>query len=92
MGHLDDASTYEKLDLNIYIKIHKKFEKAFTQYFFTESEQKFLTEKSFETSNSYGLPKINKSKVIKAAIHSQSTDLLKVLKPSNLKLRLINGR
>ena len=31
---------------------------------FTESEQKFLNEKSFETSNFYGLPKIHKSKVI----------------------------
>ena len=40
---------------------------------FIESEQKFLNEKSFETSNLYGLPKFHKSKVIEAAIHSQNT-------------------
>ena len=76
MEHLDDANTYKKLDLTIYIKI-QKFEKAFTQSFFTESEQKYLTEKCFETSNFYGLPKINMCKVIKAAIHSQSTQLFR---------------
>ena len=29
MQHVDDASRYKKLDLNIDIKIHKKFQKSF---------------------------------------------------------------
>ena len=29
MQHVDDASRYKKLDLNIEIKIHKKFQKRF---------------------------------------------------------------
>ena len=33
---------------------------------------KILNEKSFETSNFYGLHKTHKSKVIEAAIHSQT--------------------
>ena len=66
MQHLDDVSTYKKIDLNIDMKIHKNL-KIFLQKHnkcFTESEQKFLNEKSFETSNFYGLPKIRKSKLI----------------------------
>ena len=31
MQNLDAVSTYKKLDLNIYMKIRRKFEKAFTQ-------------------------------------------------------------
>ena len=48
------------------MKIHKNL-KIFLQKHskcFTESEPKFLNEKSFETSNFYGLPKICKSKFI----------------------------
>ena len=47
------------------MKIHKKLKKFSNKYIkcFTESEQKFPTEKSFEISNFYGLPKIRKSKV-----------------------------
>ena len=76
MQHLDDASTYKKLDLNIDMKIHKNLKKLLHRYnkCFTESEQKFLNEKSFETSNFYGLPKIHNSKVLEAAIHSQNTE------------------
>ena len=57
MQHLDDASTYKKLDLNIGMKIHKNFKKLLHKYnkCFAESGQKFLNEKSFETSNFSGL-------------------------------------
>ena len=93
MQHLDDASTYKKLDLNIDMKINKNLIKLLHKYnkCFTESAQKFLNEKSFETSNFYGLHKIHKSKVIEAAIHSQNTDVLEVREPRDLKLRPIVG-
>ena len=93
MQHLDDASTYKKLDLNIDMKIHKNLKKLLHKYnkCFTESEQKFLNEKSFETSNFYGLPKIHKSKVIEAAIHSQNTEAVEVREPCDLKVRPIVG-
>ena len=78
MQHLDDASTYKKLDLNIDMK-----------GILIEFEQKFLDEKSFENSNFYGLPKIHKSKVIEAAIHSQNTEVVEFREPHCLKLRPI---
>ena len=91
MQHLDDASTYKKFDLNIDMKIHKNLKKLLHKYnkCFTESEQKFLNERSFETSNFYGLPKIHKSKVIEAAMHSQNTEVVEVREPHDLKLRPI---
>ena len=93
MQHLDDASTYKILDLNIDMKIHENLKKLLHRYnkCFTESEQKFLNEKSFETSNFYGLPKIHKSKVIEAAIHSQNTDVVEAREPCDLKVRPIVG-
>ena len=93
MQHLNDASTYKNLDLNIDMKIHKILRKLLHKYnkCFTESEQKFLNEKSFETSNFYGLPKIHKSKVIEAAIHFQNTEVVEVREPRDLKLRPIVG-
>ena len=93
MKHLDDASTYKKLDLNIDMKIHKNLKKRLHKYnkCFTKSEQKFLNEKSLETSKFYGLPKVYKAKVIEAAIHSQNTEVVEVREPRDLKLRLIVG-
>ena len=93
MQHLDDASTYKKLDLNRDLIIHKNLKKLLNKWnkYFTKSEQKFLNEKSFEISNFYGLPKIHKSKVIEAAIHSQNTEVVEVRETSGLKLRPIAG-
>ena len=56
--HLDDASRYKKLDLNMHMKIHKNLKKLLRKHneCFTESERKFKNEKSFETSNFYGGP------------------------------------
>ena len=70
MQHISDASTYRKFDLNIDMKIYKNLKKFLHKYnkCFTKSEQKLLNEKSFETSNIYGLPKLHKS------IHSQNTE------------------
>ena len=58
---------------------------------FIESEQKFMNDTSFETSNFYGLPKIHKSKVINAAIHSQNTQVVEVPEPNDLKFRSLVG-
>ena len=81
----------KKLDFNIETKIQKKFKKLLHKYnkCFTESEQKFLDEKSFETSNFYCLPKIRKSMVIEEAIHSQNLEVVEVREPRDLKLRPI---
>ena len=68
LQHLNDVSTYKKLDLNIDMKIHKNLNKFLNKYYkcFTESGQKFLNEKSFETINFHGLVKVHKSKVIES--------------------------
>ena len=51
-----------------------------------------MNEKSFEAfRNFYGLPKIHKSKVTEAAIHSQNTEVVEVREPSNMKLRPLVG-
>ena len=56
MQNLDEASTYKKLDLNIDMEIQKNLKKLLQKYntCFTESDQNFLNEKSFETSNFFG--------------------------------------
>ena len=89
MQHLDDANTYKILDLKTGMKIHKNLKKLLHKHnkCFPESDQEFLNGKSFETSNCYGLPKILKSKVIEAAIHSQNTEVVEVREPSDLRLR-----
>ena len=53
MKHLDDASTYRKLDMDIDMKVNKNLNKHLKKYdkCFTESDQKFLREKFSETSN-----------------------------------------
>ena len=93
MKHLDDASTYRKLDINIDMKVNKNLNKHLKKYdkCFAESDQKFLREKSSETSNFYDLPKIRKSKVTEIAIHPQNTEVVEVREPSELKLRPIVG-
>ena len=75
------------------MKIYKNLETLLHKYnkCFIESEQKFMNEKSFETSNFYGLPKIHKSKVINAAIHSQNTQVVEVPEPNDLKFRPLVG-
>ena len=75
------------------MKIHKNLKKLLHKYnkCFTESEQKFMNEKSFEASNFYGLPKIHKTKVIEAAVHSQNTEVVEVRESRDLKLRSIVG-
>ena len=92
--HRNDASTYKKLDLNIDMKIHKNLNKFLNKYYkcFTESGQKFLNEKSFETSNFYGLVKIHKSKVIEAVFNYQNTEVIEVRERSDFKLRPIAAR
>ena len=54
------------------MKIHTNPKKLLHKYnkFFTESDQKFLNKKSFETSSFYGSSKNHKSKVIEEAIYS----------------------
>ena len=94
MQHLHDAGTYKILDLNIDMKIAKNLKKLLHKYknCFTESEQNYLNEKSFETSNFYGLSKIHKSKVIEVAIHSQNPEVVEAGESSDLKLRPNVGR
>ena len=78
------------IDLNLDMKIHKILKKLLHKHnSFTESKQKFLNKNFFETSNFYGLPKIHKSTVTEAAIHSQNTEVVEIWKSHNLKLRTI---
>ena len=51
--------------------------------------QDFLTNFSFATSNFYGLPKVQKSKIIQEAIQVQTSGHIKIYEPSVLTLRPI---
>ena len=54
-------------------------------------EVKYLTNFSFRTSNFYGLPKVQKSKIINDAIKSQNSECISILEPEDLKVRPIVG-
>ena len=88
MQHLEDASTYQKLNFKINMKILKNLNKLLNKYCksFTEPEQKFLTEKFVKISNFCGLRKIHQSKIIETTIHSQNTEVAEVGEPSDLKV------
>ena len=66
MQHFDSAKTYKEPDLNIDMKIHKKLKKPLHKYNIC------FTIKNKISSNFYGLPKIYKSEVLEAAIHSKT--------------------
>ena len=91
MDHLNDKKTYKKVtkscDNNTMTELKRLTEKFKNEL--TQQEIKYLTNFSFKTSNFYGLPKIHKSKLIKAAIENQNNECIQLLEPADLKLRPI---
>ena len=55
----------------------------------TEEETTYLLNMDPKTSNFYGLPKVHKSSIIKAAIEEQNEEYVHVIQPADLKFRPI---
>ena len=56
---------------------------------FIKRRTSLLTKFSFTTSNFYGLPKVQKSKIIQETIQVQNSGYIKIYEPSDLTLRPI---
>ena len=93
LEHLNDKSTYQKLDKNMDDSVIKNRSKLLKKYdqCFTKDEKKYLNEKYYETSNFYGLPKIHKSELIEKAIKLQKNTYIEQTEPEDLKIRPIVG-
>ena len=57
----------------------------------TKDEIAFLTNFEYKEANFYGLPKVHKSQIIKNAVKEQSSEVVTVSSPSDLKIRPIIG-
>ena len=57
----------------------------------TKDEITCLTNFEYKEANFYGLPKIHKSILIKEAVKQQKSEVVKILSPSDLKIRPIIG-
>ena len=92
MQHLLDKNTYKKLDSCTDSKIQSNLFRFLRQFImcFTKPESKFLHHKHHELSRFYGLLKIRKSKmIIESAINTQTSEIIEIFEPNNLKLRPI---
>ena len=91
---LNDSKTYKKLDFSNDFNIMRKLTKFVNEYknSFTNDELKCLTNSKFTTSQFYGLPKLHKSKILKAEIEKQNSEIINFENPEDLKLRpIISG-
>ena len=91
--HLSNQNTYQKLDKNLDPTIMRKLNKLLNKHkrSFIVKEFKYLTEADYNTSNFYGLPKIQKSQLITNAIKEKNSEVVSINKPQDLKVRPIVG-
>lgn len=88
---LEDRNNYKLIDTNIDKNIISKITKLCTTHnkILTKKEKDFLINFIPKTSNFYGLPKIHKSREIKAAIETQKSEYISIPNPSDLTFRPI---
>ena len=88
---LQDEETYKKTNENCDKKVFKDLEKLVAKFSncLLKEEQDFPTKFSFSTSNFYGLPNVQKSKIIQEATQVQNSKYIKIYEPSDLTLRPI---
>ena len=85
--------THQKLDKNLDPTIMKKFKKLLNKQksIFTDKDFKYWNETDYNTSNFYGLPKINKSQLITTAIKEQNSEVVSINELQDLMVRPIVG-
>ena len=88
---IDDPSSYREINADEDNKLIKKFLKLSTRYKseLTENKAKFITHFEPETSNLYGLSKIQKSAIIKSAVIEKQSECIEMANPSDLSMRPI---
>ena len=89
--HLNNQSKDQKLD-----KIHHFYGKNLKFYhthknIFTDKEFKYLNETDYNTSNFYGLPKIQKSRIKTNALKEQNSEFASINELQDLKVRTTVG-
>ena len=91
MKIFQDEVTSKKTTKIVTKTVFKDLEILFSKFSncLSKEEQDFLTNFSFSTSNFYGLPKFDKSKVIQEAIQVQNSEYINIYEPSDLTLRPI---
>jgi hypothetical protein len=91
MNHLNDSTTYKKLNSNIDKEIHEKIENFVKFYdpFFKKDEKKYLCDHDFKSSIFYVLPKIHKCDMIKQNIKNVENGYLEIVLPNDLSSRPI---
>ena len=89
--HLNDETTYKMAEANCDAKVVKAIAKTIEKYKdnLSKKEKEYLTSFSYNASDFYGLPKINKSKLIQNAKKEQQKEYVHIIEPSDLKLRPI---
>ena len=91
---LNDSETYKRIDNHKEENIMKKVEKFTNKYsrILTQKERSYISKFPNKDSNLYGLPKLHKSKCIKAAINEQNKEYIRTEPPDNLEFRpIISG-
>ena len=91
--HLSNQNTYQKLDKNLDTTIMEELKKLLNKHkiIFTFKEFKYLNEAEYNTSNFYGLPKIQKSQLITNGIKEQNSEVVSINEPQDLKVRPLVG-
>ena len=79
------------VEANCDAKVMKRIAKINEKYkdYLRKKEKEYLTSFWYNTSNFYGLPKIDKSKLIQNAIREQQKEFVHIIEQSDLKLRPI---
>ena len=77
---VNNQSTYEKLDKHLDLTIMKKLNKLINKHkaIFTDNEFKYLNEADDNTSNFYGLLKIQKFRLIINANKEQNSEAVNI--------------
>ena len=83
---LEDASTYKQTSVNPDMKIMKELKKLVDREDtgLTKAELDYILNFETSTSNLYGLPKIQKSKLIQNTIKNRNTNPVTLLNPEDL--------
>ena len=89
--YLNDETIYKMVESNYDAKVMKGIAKILEKYKdnLTKKEKEYLTSFSCNTSNFYGLPKIDKSTLVQNAMKEQQKQYVHIIEPSDLKLRPI---
>ena len=86
--NLNDETTYKMVEANCEAKVMKGIGKIIQKCEdnLTKKENEYLPSTPYNTSNFYGLPKTQKSKLIQIAIKEQQNEYVQIIEPSDLKL------